>query len=195
MNGSGIPATVAKRLDLPEEREKTAGSGGGRGYERDGWQTGPSQKDSGYQDRSYETVREEKKPWTSRGLKLVLWIVLIIAAFPVILGIGGAGLGAVTGIASLIFGIIAVVLCLTAAAFITGVCMLAAGVIFLVTSPLDSGLMFGIAIAGIGVGLLGAVLLYAILAMLLPFLWRSMKKAGAWFRVNGRRSEGYEKIH
>ena len=44
----------------------------------------------------------------------------------------------------------------------------------------DSGLMFGIAIAGIGVGLLGAVLLYAILAMFLPFLWRSMKKAGAW---------------
>ena len=113
-------------------------------------------------------------------MKLVLWIVLIIAAFPVILGIGGAGLGAITGIASLIFGIIAVVLCLTAAAFITGVCLLVAGIVFLVASPLDSGLMFGIAIAGIGVGLLGAVLLYAILAMFLPFLWRSMKKAGAW---------------
>ena len=158
----------------------TAGSGSGRGYEKDGWQTGLSQRDSGYQDRSYETVREEKKPWTSKGLKLVLWIVLIIAAFPVILGIGGAGLGAITGIASLIFGIIAVVLCLTAAAFITGVCLLVAGIVFLVASPLDSGLMFGIAIAGIGVGLLGAVLLYAILAMFLPFLWRSMKKAGAW---------------
>ena len=100
---------VAKRLDLPEERENTAGSGSGRGYEKDGWQTGPSQRGSGYQDPSYETVREEKKPWTSKGLKLVLWIVLIIAAFPVILGIGGAGLGAITGIASLIFGIIAVV--------------------------------------------------------------------------------------
>lgn len=171
---------VAKRLDLPEERENTAGSGSGRGYEKDGWQTGPSQRGSGYQDPSYETVREEKKPWTSKGLKLVLWIVLIIAAFPVILGIGGAGLGAITGIASLIFGIIAVVLCLTAAAFITGVCLLVAGIVFLVASPLDSGLMFGIAIAGIGVGLLGAVLLYAILAMFLPFLWRSMKKAGAW---------------
>lgn len=153
---------VAKRLDLPEERENTAGSGSGRGYEKDGWQTGPSQRGSGYQDRSYEAVREEKKPWTSKGLKLVLWIVLIIAAFPVI------------------FGIIAVVLCLTAAAFITGVCLLVAGIVFLVASPLDSGLMFGIAIAGIGVGLLGAVLLYAILAMFLPFLWRSMKKAGAW---------------
>ena len=152
---------VAKRLDLPEERENIAGAGSGRGYEKDGWQTGPSQRDSGYQDPSYETVREEKKPWTSKGLKLVLWIVLIIAAFP-------------------IFGIIAVVLCLTAAAFITGVCLLVAGIVFLVASPLDSGLMFGIAIAGIGVGLLGAVLLYAILAMFLPFLWRSMKKAGAW---------------
>lgn len=171
---------VAKRLDLPEERENTAGSGGGRGYEKDGWQTGPSQRDSGYQDRSYETVREEKNPWASKGLKLVLWIVLIIAAFPVILGIGGAGLGAITGTASLIFGMIAVVLCLTAAAFITGVCLLVAGIVFLAASPLDSGLMFGIAIAGIGVGLLGAVLLYAILAMFLPFLWRSMKKAGAW---------------
>ncbi len=41
---------VAKRLDLPEERENTAGSGSGRGYEKDGWQTGPSQRDSGYQD-------------------------------------------------------------------------------------------------------------------------------------------------
>ena len=159
------------------ERENTAFSGSGRGYEKDGWQTGSSQRGSGYQDPSYETVREEKKPWTSKGLKLVLWIVLIIAAFPVILGIGGAGLGAITGIASLIFGIIAVVLCLTAAAFITGVCLLVAGIVFLVASPLDSGLMFGIAIAGIGVG---PVLLYAILAMFLPFLWRSMKKAGAW---------------
>ena len=90
-----------------------------------------------------------------------------------ILGIGGAGLGAITGISSLIFGIIAVVLCLTAAAFITGGCLLVAGIVCLVASPLDSGLMFG-------VGLLGAVLLYAILAMFLPFLWRSMKKAGAW---------------
>ena len=86
-------------------------------------------------------------------------------------------------------------LCLTAAAFITGVCLLVAGIVFLVASPLDSGLMFGIAIAGIGVGLLGAVLLYAILAMFLPFLWRSMKKAEHGFHVNGRRSEGYEKIH
>ena len=36
---------VAKRLDLPEERKNTAGSGSGRGYEKDGWQTGPSQMD------------------------------------------------------------------------------------------------------------------------------------------------------
>ena len=48
---------VAKRLDLPEERENTAGSGSGRGYEKDGWQTGPSQRGSGYQDPSYEAVR------------------------------------------------------------------------------------------------------------------------------------------
>ncbi len=51
---------VAKRLDLPEERENTAGSGSGRGYEKDGWQTGPSQRGSGYQDPSYETVRHPR---------------------------------------------------------------------------------------------------------------------------------------
>ena len=85
---------------------------------------------------------------------------LIPVSYTHLLGIGGAGLGAITGIASLIFGIIAVVFCLTAAAFITGVCLLVAGIVFLVASPLDSGLMFGIAIAGIGVGLLGACLLY-----------------------------------
>lgn len=171
---------VAKRLDLPEERENAYGPGSGHAYEKDGWQSGPSREDCGYQDQPYEAARQAKKPWTSRGLKLVLWIVLIIAAFPVILGVGGVGLGAVTGVASLIFGAIAVVLCLTAAAFIAGVCLLVAGIIFLVTSPLDSGLMFGIAIAGIGVGLLGAVVLYAILAMLLPFLWNGMKRMGAW---------------
>lgn len=170
---------VAKRLELPEEREHTAGSGSGRGY-GDGWQQGPDQAGDRYQSQVHGTDAEEKKPWTSKGLKLVLWVILFIVAFPAVLGIGGAGLGVITGTASLIFGIIAVVLCLTAAAFITGVCLLAAGLVFLVTSPLDSGLMFGIAIAGIGVGLLGAVLLYAILALLLPFLWRSMKKLGAW---------------
>lgn len=132
---------------------------------------------------------EEKRPWTSRPLKLILWIILIIAASPFILGAGGIAVGAVTGIVAIIFGILACIVCLTAAAFIVGVILLVLGVIFLFSSPFDGLLLFGIAVIGIGCGLIGAVILYAIMALLFPLIWKGITSAaglvaGLWKGVS-----------
>lgn len=89
------------------------------------------------------------------------------------------GWGAITGIASLIFGIIAVVFCLTAAAFITGVCLLVAGIVFLVASPLDSGLMFGIAIAGDRCGTSGSSALIRHSGHVPPIFMEKHEKGGS----------------
>lgn len=189
---------VARRLDLPDEtaasggQDSAAGTGAyqGGGFQDGGYRSGMYQEEpkAGRFKERYAKSRatdpsgkgEEKRPWTSRPLKLILWIILIIAASPFILGAGGITVGAVTGIAAIIFGILACIVCLTAAAFIVGVILLVLGVVFLFSSPFDGLLLFGIAVIGIGCGLIGAVILYAIMALLLPLIWKGITSAAGF---------------
>lgn len=49
--------------------------------------------------------REQKPPFTSRPLKIFLWIVLLVLLFPVLLGVGGGLLSILVGIAGLLIGL------------------------------------------------------------------------------------------
>lgn len=79
---------VAKRLDLPDEKETVH-------------ENRETRSESRAADGAYTNV--EEKPWTSRVLKVVLLGILILAASPFLLGAGGIAVGTVAGIASLFF--------------------------------------------------------------------------------------------
>lgn len=175
---------VAKRLDLPDEKEP--GNGGQNGgsqrsdYRNGGYQNGAYQngayQNGGYQngdaDGNYNHV---KKPRSNRLLKFILWCVLIIAALPFVLGTAGIGLGGITGFLAVVFGILVSLVCLTAAAFIVGVILLALGIVFLFSIPFDGVMLIGIGIVGIGCGVIGVVILYAIVALLFPLVWKGIR--------------------
>ncbi len=150
---------VAKRLDLPDEKETVH-------------ENRETRSESRTADGAYTNV--EEKPWTSRVLKVVLLGILILAASPFLLGAGGIAVGTVAGIASLFFGAAVLLLVLTATAFIAGVVLMVLGGILLFTAPVDGLLLIGIAVMGIGMGILGVVLIYGIFGVLIPFCFKAV---------------------
>ena len=153
---------VAKRLDLPDEREEN----GKRAEEE--------YTKASYEQPVYE--QREKKPRTNKLLKVILWVVLLLAASPFLLGAAAVVFGTAAGVVSILFGIVVIILCLTAAAFIISVGLVGFGLAFLVSTPLDSIFLFGISAVGIGCGLIGIVILYLIFGILCPLMWKGCRK-------------------
>lgn len=151
---------MVKRLDLPEEQE----SAGSAGYDS---------QDEGY-------TYEKKKPWTNKPLKVLLWVILLIAGAPFLLGAAGAAAGVLISVVSLIFAAILAITGLTAAAFIVGVCLVGLAVAFVFSTPIDGIFLFGAAVVGIGFGIIGIVLLYGFCCMLLPLFWKGIKMAAGF---------------
>lgn len=150
---------VARRLDLPDEKEVV--------HENEGTRTKDRTTDGTY-------TNVEEKPRTNQVLKMVLWGILIIAACPFLLGAGGIALGAVAGIISLFLGTAVLLVVSTATAFIAGVVLTVLGGILLFTSPVDGLFLIGIAVIGIGMGILGTVLIYGIFGVLIPLCFKAV---------------------
>ena len=90
---------------------------------------------------------EEKKPWTSRGLKILLIVLIAIVVWPVSLGLICA-----------VLGILAAVVCLFAGLVIAAVCVMIAGGVTAVTGLLMSVAHPPAALMTTGIGLLLFVL-------------------------------------
>ena len=90
---------------------------------------------------------EEKKPWTSRGLKILLIVLIAIVVWPVSLGLICA-----------VLGILAAVVCLFAGLVIAAVCVMIAGGVTAVTGLLMSVAYPPAALMTAGIGLLLFVL-------------------------------------
>lgn len=159
---------VAKRLDLPDERESSSEKST---FEEAEYRECYSNTSAG---KNY--TKKAKKPWTNKILKCVLWGILLVAASPFILGAFGIALGTAGGILAIILGGAVMILCLTAGAFICSVCLGAFGIAFLTTTPFDSLLLFGIAVIGIGCGLIGAVCLYLFFGVGFSLLVKGCRK-------------------
>lgn len=189
---------VARRLDLPDEREGREEETKGYGRAGDGRGDGTYEK-SPFRDKytrskvSSPGAAPKEKPWTNKVLKFVLWVILIIAASPFLLGAAGIALGGVTGIVSLVLGAVAVAFCLTAAAFIASVALGVFGVVlFSVTTPLDSLFTIGIAALGLGLGLVGVGVLTWIFWKLIPLLIKGIRKLWNMIFRRGRKEETAE---
>lgn len=176
---------MAKRLDLPEEQESGGqGSGSrGQGYNREqnfdreqsfdqkrGFNHGPEQT---YTEENNGTSNPPP-PRTSKVIKLILWAVLIIVAFPVFLGVGGGLLGLAAGVLGILTAVLVTLGATTFAVLLGGIVMLPYGVFHMFSHPLD-----GLMASGTGLILLGAGALCLALSVLfygrfIPFIIRSI---------------------
>ena len=182
---------MAKRLDLPEEQENAAQGRGSReqGYNREqNFDREQSfDRERGFnQEQSFshgpgETYTEGNNgtsnpppPRTSKVIKLILWAVLIVVAFPVFLGVGGGLLGLAAGVLGILTAVLVTLGATTFAVLLGGIVMLPYGVFHMFSHPLD-----GLMASGTGLILLGAGALCLALSVLfygrfVPFVIRSI---------------------
>lgn len=187
---------VAKRLDLPDERESV----GARGGEYQETENGAQYQDAGYnaryrdagnntqyhdaEYREYYTdskakdVSESQPKVKKKTLSTWKWILIgifLVVLSPFILTVGGCIAGAV----GILIGAVVMLVVLTAAAFIASVVIAGLGFGFLFTTPLDSLILFGVALAGVGCGLLGLASVVAVLGIFFPFcvkgIWKGIR--------------------
>ncbi len=107
-------------------------------------------------------------------IKLILWAVLIVVAFPVFLGVGGGLLGLAAGVLGILTAVLVTLGATTFAVLLGGIVMLPYGVFHMFSHPLD-----GLMASGTGLILLGAGALCLALSVLfygrfIPFIIRSI---------------------
>ena len=170
---------MAKRLDLPEEQESGGQGSGSREQNFDREQSFDQKR--GFNHGPEQTYTEENNgtsnpppPRTSKVIKLILWAVLIIVAFPVFLGVGGGLLGLAAGVLGILTAVLVTLGATTFAVLLGGIVMLPYGVFHMFSHPLD-----GLMASGTGLILLGAGALCLALSVLfygrfIPFIIRSI---------------------
>lgn len=131
-------------------------------------------EDRGTADTAY--TGREKKPWSSRILKWILWFILLCVAAPVILGIGGTASGLLVGVFSIILGIFAVIAVMTIGMIVAGVITGSMGFTLIGVNFFDFLLLMGLSMVSFGLGILGIILSWLLLGGLVPFLWKSIVK-------------------
>ncbi len=194
---------VVKRMELPDDQEYQEYTGDTQSYQQyrdyegagsqSGYRTYTDESYREYDCNDYETGKKKDKNkdknknkdkeneglW-KRALKPILLIALLLLAIPIVIPVAGGAICAVGGVLAAVIGTAVCVLCLTAAAFIISVCLGAFGIAFLASTPLDSIFLFGIAVLGIGCGLLGAVCCYWTFGICIPWMIRICVKAFRW---------------
>lgn len=153
---------VAKRMDLPEQHENTAG---GQGWKQ-GHQDGPHTESSGEQ--------KTPAPRSSLILKVILWIVLIIVAAPMLLGIGGGILGLMAGTLGVLIALLVTLGIATAGVLIGGIVMVPYGIFHMFTHPLDGLMVSGTGIIFLGAGALCLALSILFYGRFVPFVIRGI---------------------
>lgn len=148
---------VAKRYDLPQERE-----------DKEQWTSAGQAvgEENGQKDQ------QKKPPRTSKTLKVVLWIILIIVASPILLGAGGAAMGLAAGMLGLLVGAVALLAAVTLALFLGGFALCALGIISMITWIPGGLLVFGAGVVVMGIGILSLLVSILFYGKFMPWLVR-----------------------
>lgn len=143
---------MAKRYDLPETTEE---------YHQ-------------FEGEAGEGAKKEKKSQdTNRTAKMIIWIILIIAASPLLLGIGGGIMGLLGGLFGILVAAVVVVGAATLAFLVAGAAVILAGFVSMPIYPLGGTLLVGIGVLILGLGLLGLAVSGAFYGKFLPYLFQS----------------------
>lgn len=158
---------MAKRYDLPEpsaavEKEDLKDRREKRGYKN---QSGVNQ-----------------------AVKILLWILLLIAASPILVGLGGGALGLFAGFLSCVAALVIALFAVTAVLLLAGVVALFFGIITIVLEPMSGILVLGLGIMILGLGILCIAACWVFYGKFLPFLFRGMVNAisNLLYRRRGR---------
>nr|WP_288825775.1 DUF1700 domain-containing protein [uncultured Clostridium sp.] len=144
---------MAKRYDLPEVTEQP-------------------EKDRGYEQTGRKPARS--KPRDGRRLiKIILWIILIIAASPMLFGIGGGIVGILAGLFGALFAAVVALGAVTFALLAAGFALAVAGFTAMIIHPLDGILLLGLGILILGLGIVSLAVCSVFYGKFLPFLFRS----------------------
>lgn len=144
---------IAPRLDLPETRETA---------------------DEAREEKVSAGKKKRSGPYTSRTLKVILWIILIITAAPVLLGAGGVAFGIVVGLLGLLVGAVALLGVLTLALFLGGIAMCVVGIISMVRWVPGGLLVLGAGVAVVGLGIISFLVSFLFYGKFLPWLIRGV---------------------
>lgn len=192
---------VVKRHDLPDINEDSDSRQAGGGNEnREAWSSRESTEGQG--GWSSKSSTEDQSGWSSqagadkrrggfdgtgtqggqsrplgsgpqgRMVKIVLFAVLAIIAFPALLGIGGGILGVAAGVISVFFAVLVVLAVLTFALILAGILLCVAGVIAMFTSLLDGLFCFGAGLLVLSFGLICLVISAWFYGRLVPWMIR-----------------------
>ncbi len=143
---------MAKRYDLPEVSDDQR-------YQEHG---------AGKKHRRHRTHMDG-----NRTVRIVLWIILIIVASPLLMGIGGGLAGIAGGLLGCLAAAVIGVGAITFAFLAAGVCMIFASFVSMVIHPLSGALLLGLGILFLGLGLIALSVCGAFYGRFLPFLFRS----------------------
>ncbi len=158
---------VVTRLDLPEVKEAATEDG------RDGQAARGGEK-------------KRNAPFTSRTLKVILWIILIFMAAPMLVGAGGVAWGITVGILGLLVAAVAFLGVLTLVLFLCGIAMCVVGIISM-TGWIPGGLLIsGAGVAVTGLGIISLIASCSFYGKFLPWLIRKVVD-GISRLVHGRR--------
>lgn len=158
---------VAKRLELPEK-----------------WNTANEANDSGSTRNA--GWKEEKKPWTNGIFKLVLGVILVLAALPFAAGIGGTTLGILA--AGIAIGAVLLLLAglLTLALLVGGAGLVIAGIAAMMTDFLSAVVLIGIGFLCIGLGVLAFMFSKWFYGKVIPRIFRwignGLETVSSWTR-------------
>ena len=141
---------MAKRYDLPEVSEKQS------------------------DDRSFKETADGGHPRERHFIKIALWILLIIAASPMLFGIGGGIFGVLAALAGVLLAAVVVVAALTFAFLAAGISMAIAGIVTMIIHPLSGLLLLGLGILFLGLGIISLAVCGVFYGRFLPFLFRSL---------------------
>lgn len=160
---------MEKRLDLPQERESAPQD---RDFHQESQKSSTHRKDSG---------SRPNPPRSSVVIKLILWAVLIIVAFPILAGIGGGMLGIGGGLLGLAVGalmllpvLLAVLGIITLGILLGGIVMVPYGLIHMFAQPLNGLMTAGTGFIFLGAGALCLALSVLFYGRFLPFIIRSI---------------------
>ncbi len=189
--GPEMEEQIIKELGSPEKvalmiREGLRGEDAGDAYAENGFfqsryddrevpadyttSSGYTGKEESY--RGYGDRQPERRPWTSRTLKVILIILIICVGFPVVIPIVGGAVAGLFGLIAGAFGIFFAFVIFSFCIAVCGVAMAVAGVTVMFSSISAGFLVCGIGLLLLSAGILLTVFSVRLCCVMVPSIFR-----------------------
>lgn len=181
----GSPAKVATEVKAglhPQEEETAEYRDTGYADTRFEYRDSLAEKKDnkhGYEGSHTSVVgKEEKEPWTNKPLKVVLTVLVILAAVPILGPILAGIAAAVLGIVAAIIAVFAALVIGAAAILFAGIGVIVAGIITLFTNTATGLLVMGIGFILSVIGMIGTVAAVKLCVVVFPGIIRGIAHLG-----------------